>query len=89
MVNLVVREFSKSIIDFVNRSPLPIEIKRLCINDIAAQLQTAADEQIQREILERDKHMADNSFAEQEAEHEHTENPSEDSVEEQNGTGNK
>ena len=91
MVNLTVREFSKAIIDFVNQSPLPIEIKRLCINDIAAQLQVAADERIRDEILERDNHTLDNipTALEQEAEHEHSEGSPEDTMEEQDGTGNK
>lgn len=81
MVNLTVREFSKAIIDFVNQSPLPIEIKRLCINDIAAQLQVAADERI------RDENIP--TALEQEAEHEHSEGSPEDTMEEQDSTGNK
>lgn len=56
MINLEIREFSRSIINFINQSPLPPEIKRLCICDIAVQLQAAADEQIRTEIMERDNH---------------------------------
>lgn len=58
MSNLEVREFSQSIINFVNQSLLPIEVKRLCINDIAAQLQTAADAQLHNELIERNKRSA-------------------------------
>lgn len=55
MDNLNIREFSQSIINFINQSPLLIEIKRLCINEIAAQLQTAAEAQLRDELRERDK----------------------------------
>ena len=55
MINLQIREFSQTIINFVNQSPLSIEIKRLCINDIAAQLQSAAEMQIQRELQARNQ----------------------------------
>lgn len=56
MSNLDIREFTSAIITFVNQSPLPVEVKRLCVCDIAAQLQATANEQIQTEIVERDKH---------------------------------
>ena len=65
MINLEIREFSNSIINFVNQSPLPPEIKRLCIRDIATQLQATADEQIQTEIMERDKHTENNGKQEE------------------------
>ncbi len=67
-MNLEIREFTQTIIQFVNQSLLPIEVKRLCINDIAAQLSTAADTQIQAEITARQK-------AESEGKNEFTENP--------------
>lgn len=88
MINLEIREFSNAIIKFIDQSPLPVEIKRLCINDIAAQLQTAADSQIRTEILERDKveqnKLTEDNVSEateQEEEHELIETSSEYPVE--------
>lgn len=73
-VNLDVREFSQSIINFVNQSPLPIEVKRLCMSDIATQLQHAANEQIKAELLERSKQTGDDNPG-QEEKNEFAENP--------------
>ena len=74
MVNLKVREFSQAIINFINQSPLPIEVKRLCMSDIATQLQHTADEQIKAELLERSKQTGDDNPG-QEEKNEFAENP--------------
>lgn len=87
MGNLEIREFSQAIINFIKKSPLPIEVKRLCINDIATQLQQAADAQIETEILQRDRQEAENNNTEQEETNELIKNPSKDPVEKQDGTG--
>lgn len=87
MNNLEIREFSQAIINFIKKSPLPIEVKRLCINDIAAQLQQAADAQIETEILQRDRQEAENNNTKQEETNELIKNPSKDPVEKQDGTG--
>lgn len=87
MNNLEIREFSQAIINFIKKSPLPIEVKRLCINDIAAQLQQAADAQIETEILQRDQQLAEKNNTEQEETNELIKGSLEDSVEEQEGTG--
>lgn len=87
MVNLAVREFSQTIIKFVNQSPLPIEIKRLCVSDIAVQLRTAADERIETEIRERDKQIGDDNPIQEEKD-ELIEDSPKDSVEKPNRTGN-
>lgn len=55
MSNLEIREFSKAIINFVNGSPLPVEVKRLALSDIMHQLDSAANTAIQGEIVERDR----------------------------------
>lgn len=55
MSNLEIREFSQAIINFINRSALPVEVKRLALSDILHQLDSAADTAIQGEIVERDK----------------------------------
>ncbi len=55
MGNLEIREFSQAIINFVNGSPLPVEVKRLALSDIMHQLDSAANTAIHGEIVERDR----------------------------------
>lgn len=55
MSNLEIREFSQAIINFVNDSPLPIEVKRLTLVEIVHQIDSAANSILQREISERDR----------------------------------
>lgn len=55
MENLKIREFSQAIINFVNDSPLPIEVKRLTLVEIVHQIDSAANSILQREIAERDR----------------------------------
>lgn len=54
MSNLEIREFSQAIINFVNGSQLPIEVKRLALEDILRQVDSAASEIIRSEIADRD-----------------------------------
>ena len=53
MSNLEIREFSQTIINFVNKSPLPVEVKRLVMTDILNQIDSAANTAIHGEIAER------------------------------------
>lgn len=53
MGNLEIREFQQAIVNYTNTSPLPIEIKRLVISDILAQLNTEANAAVQSELAER------------------------------------
>ena len=55
MSNLEIREFSQAIINFINSSSLPVEVKRLALADILHQLDSAANTAIQGEIVERDR----------------------------------
>lgn len=55
MSNLEIREFSQAIINFVNSSALPVEVKRLALSDIMHQLDSASNTAIQGEIVERDR----------------------------------
>lgn len=55
MSNLEIREFSQAIINFINSSSLPVEVKRLALADILHQLDSAANTAIQVEIAERDR----------------------------------
>lgn len=58
MNNLEIREFSQAIINFVNGSQLPVEVKRLVMADIMHQLDSAANAILQNEIAERDRVVA-------------------------------
>lgn len=55
MDNLEIREFSQAIINFVNSSPLPVELKRLVFADILHQLDSAANTILKNEIAERER----------------------------------
>lgn len=55
MSNLEIREFSQAIINFVNSSQLPVEVKRLALADILHQIDSAASTILQNEIAERDR----------------------------------
>lgn len=55
MNNLQIREFSQSIINFVNASPLPLEVKRLALLDIQNQVENAVNEMLKKELMERDE----------------------------------
>lgn len=54
-MNLKIREFKQSIANFVNTSELPIEVKTLVLTDLARQAEAMANEQIKKEIAERNK----------------------------------
>lgn len=54
-MNLQIREFSQSIINFVNQSQLPMEVKRIALLDILRQVETEANEVIRSEIEARNK----------------------------------
>lgn len=55
MNSLEIREFEQSIINLFNECGLPMEIKRLIVNDIAGQINRAADNQINVELEEKNK----------------------------------
>lgn len=54
MENLKIREFQTAIVNFVNGSDLPIEVKRLCLEEIIQQVRDGANQQLQIEIRQRD-----------------------------------
>lgn len=55
MNSLQIREFSQSIINFINENPLPLEIKRLAVKDIYQQISEASEKQIYQELEEKKK----------------------------------
>lgn len=54
-MNLAIREFSETIRQFVHKSSLPIEAKRLALNEIAQEVQQQASAELLKEIEERDR----------------------------------
>ena len=65
MNNLQIREFSQSIINFVNASQLPIEVKRLALKDILSQVEAETNKVLQSELQIRE---TSNTHAESEVE---------------------
>lgn len=55
MNSLQIREFSQSIINFVNASQLPIEVKRLALKDILAQVEEETTKVLTEEIRYREE----------------------------------
>ena len=55
MNSLEIREFEQSIVNLFNGCGLPMEIKRLIVNDISWQINRAADNQINVELAERNR----------------------------------
>ena len=52
-MNLKIREFQQAIINFSNKSDLPIEVKRLCMEEIITQLRSESNRILQEEITQR------------------------------------
>lgn len=55
MSNLEIREFSQAIINFVNQSTLPIEVKRLALKDIMAQVEEETTKVLTEELKVREE----------------------------------
>lgn len=55
MNSLEIREFEQAIVNLINECGLPMEIKRLIVNDIAGQINRATDNQINVELAERNR----------------------------------
>lgn len=55
MNSLEIREFAQSIVNLINSCSLPMEVKRLIVNDIARQVNEATTNQINAELAERNK----------------------------------
>jgi len=59
MNSYMVRQFKNSIIGTANAYDLPIEVKRLCMAEVMAELNALAEQQIQSEIRqEQDRQRA-------------------------------
>ena len=54
-MNLKIKEFQQAIVNFINESDLPIEVKRLSLSEIMHKLESAADAVIAQELKEREE----------------------------------
>lgn len=54
-MNLAIKEFQQTLIDVINKAELPIEVKRLIVNDLAREINVVADAEIKKELEERNK----------------------------------
>lgn len=54
-MDLAIREFTTQIVNYINSSALPIEIKRLIIKDIYNQVEIKANEIVMQAIQERNE----------------------------------
>ena len=55
MNSLEIREFEQAIVNLFNGCGLRMEVKRLIVNDIAGQINRAADNQINVDLEERNR----------------------------------
>lgn len=70
MNSLEIREFEQSIVNLFNGCGLPMEVKRLIVNNIAGQINRAADNQINVELAERNRESEETADGNDEAVHE-------------------
>lgn len=54
MSNLEIREFSQAIINFVNSSTIPMEVKRIALKDILTQVEEEANKVLTEELKARE-----------------------------------
>lgn len=52
-MDLEIREFKNAIVQFVNKSDLPMEIKRLCLSEILKDVSDASDVVIKDQLVSR------------------------------------
>ena len=53
-MDLQIREFQIGLVDYINRSNLPMEVKKLIVKDILLKIEKASDELVNQLILERE-----------------------------------
>lgn len=66
-MDLEIREFKNAIVQFVNKSELPMEVKRLCLREILDEVNILSDETIKAQIVLRNSKENENNLEESEA----------------------
>lgn len=54
-MDLEIREFTQAIVNFVNNSKLPLEVKRLSLHDICTKVDAATEGVIKSQLAERER----------------------------------
>lgn len=54
-MDLEIRQFTNAIINFINQSPLPMEVKRLALKDILAQVEDETNKLLQEQLKAQEK----------------------------------
>lgn len=67
-MDLEIREFKNAIVQFVNKSELPMEVKRLCLKEILDEVNILSDETIKAQIVLRNSKENDNNLEERDDE---------------------
>ena len=57
--NSKIYHFRKDLEETINKAPLPIEVKRMVVNDFVLQLNQLSAEQIQKELSEESEEKSD------------------------------
>ena len=57
-INLQVRNFQRKILSVVNQEPMPLEIKRLVLEEVISAVSKAADEAVEAEEKEENAETA-------------------------------
>ena len=63
-MDLEIREFKNAIVQFVNKSELLMEVKRLCLKEILDEVNILSDETIKAQIVLRNSKENDNNLEE-------------------------
>lgn len=63
-MDLEIREFKNAIVQFVNKSDLQMEVKRLCLKEILYEVNILSDETIKAQIVLRNSKENDNNLEE-------------------------
>ena len=70
MNDLTIRQVKNTIIDYLNNQYMPIEVKRLIVSEICVEFNRAADNEIRKQIKEKEENehaesVQQNSMGEQ------------------------
>ena len=61
MSNLEVREFQMAIEEYVEKSKVPIEVKRLVLTNLLFKMEKSCNDELLKEIAQRDTEVTENA----------------------------
>lgn len=59
-VNLQIRNLKKEIVRILNSTPIPIEVKRMVVNEVLIEINQLTENQIQQELSELENERKEN-----------------------------